>query len=123
VETFTKKWPASAGLFRYFAPKRAGVLSTHMVKTAAPDTPAPDISSDHVPAYLDEGRYQRWFATYAPTAERNIRRAVPLAITQVLHDITLAEAADLLGVPHVSAQAAVIRAGRACKRLDRDDES
>lgn len=111
----------SEGLFRYFAPNRAGVLSTHMIK-AARTAPTPAINSDYVPAYLDSDRYQRWFAVYGPTAERNIRRAVPLAVTQALHNVGLAEAADLLDVPFGSAQPAVIRAGRACKHTDRADE-
>ncbi len=110
----------SDGLFRYFAPKRAGAFSVHMLRAAFPTTLT--IASDHVPAYLDQPRYQRWFATFNPSEERNIRRAVPIAVTQLTDDCDLDTAAERLGIPHVSAQAALIRAGRACKRTDRDDE-
>ena len=110
----------SDGLFRYFAPKRAGTFSVHMLRAACPT--ALTITSDHVPAYLDQQRYERWFATFDPSEQRNIRRAVPIAITQLIDDCDLDTAADRLGIPRVSAQAALIRAGRACKRTDRDDE-
>jgi hypothetical protein len=110
----------SDGLFRYFAPKRAGTFSVHMLRAACPT--ALTISSDHVPAYLDEQRYQRWFATFDPSEQRNIRRAVPIAITQLVEDTDLDAAANRLGIPPVSAQAALIRAGRACKPTNRDDE-
>lgn len=91
-----------------------------MLRAACP-TPL-TITSDHVPAHLDEQRYERWFATFDPTEQRNIRRAVPIAITQLIEGADLDSAADRLGIPRVSAQAALIRAGRACKRSDRDDE-
>jgi len=110
----------SDGLFRYFAPKRAGTFSVHMLRAACP-TPL-TITSDHVPAYLDQERYDRWFATFDPSEQRNIRRAVPIAIVQLIEDCDLDTAAQTLGIPRVSAQAALIRAGRACKRTDRDDE-
>jgi len=110
----------SDGLFRYFAPKRAGTFSVHMLRAACP-TPL-TITSDHVPAYLDEQRYERWFVTFDPSEQRNIRRAVPIAITQLIDDCDLDTAAARLGIHRVSAQSALIRAGRACKRTDRDDE-
>jgi hypothetical protein len=91
-----------------------------MLRAACP-TPL-TITSDHVPGYLDQQRYERWFATFDPSEQRNIRRAVPIAITQLIDDCDLSTAADRLGIPGVSAQAALIRAGRACKRTDRDDE-
>ncbi|RBY96714.1 hypothetical protein DQ237_08910 [Blastococcus sp. TF02-8] len=110
----------SDGLFRYFAPKRAGTFSVHMLRAACPN--GLTITSDHVPAYLDQERYDRWFATFDPSEQRNIRRAVPIAIVQLIEDCDLDTAAQTLGIPRVSAQAALIRAGRACKRTDRDDE-
>lgn len=112
----------SDGLFRYFAPRRAGAFSTHMLRTATPTRQEYRITSDHVPAYLDTVRYQRWFADFEPAAETNIRRAVPLATTQLINGGDLAAAAHRLGTPLTAAQAAVIRAGRACKRTGRDDE-
>ncbi len=39
-----------------------------------------------------------------------------------IDDCDLTTAAIRLGIPRVSAQSALIRAGRACKRTDRDDE-
>lgn len=110
----------SDGLFRYFAPGRAGTFSVHMLRAICPV--ALTITSDHVPAYLDRQRYERWFATFDPTEQRNIRRAVPIAIVQLAEDCNLEAAAARLGIPRVSAQAALIRAGRACKRTGRDDE-
>ncbi len=110
----------SDALFRYFSPKRAGTFSVHMLRAACPT--ALTITSDHIPAYLDEERYQRWFTTFAPSEQRNIRRAVPIAIVQLVEDCALHTAADRLGIPRVSAQAALIRAGRACKGTNRDDE-
>lgn len=110
----------SDGLFRYFAPNRAGTFSVHMLRAACP-TPL-TITSDHIPGYLDQQRYERWFATFDPSEQRNIRRAVPIAITQLIDDCDLDTAADRLGIPRVSAQSALIRAGRACKRTGRDDE-
>lgn len=110
----------SDGLFRYFAPNRAGAFSVHMLRAACPTTLT--ISSDHVPAYLDQERYERWFATFDSSEQRNIRRAVPIAITQLIEDCDLDAAAARLGIPRVSAQAALIRAGRACKRTNRDDD-
>ncbi|TKJ33254.1 TniQ family protein [Blastococcus sp. CCUG 61487] len=109
----------SDGLFRYFAPNRAGAFSVHMLRAACPTL---TITSDHVPAYLDEAHYERWFATFDRTEQRNIRRAVPIAITQLIDDCDLSTAAERLGIPRVSAQSALIRAGRACKRTDRADE-
>ncbi len=110
----------SDGLFRYFAPNRAGTFSVHMLRAACPT--ALTITSDHVPAYLDREHYQRWFASFWPSQQRNIRRAVPIAIVQLIEECDLHTAAGRLGIPSKSAQAAIIRAGRACKRTDRDDE-
>ncbi|WNV77877.1 TniQ family protein [Geodermatophilus sp. DSM 44513] len=110
----------SDGLFRYFAPNRSGTFSVHMLRAAC--TATLTITSDQAPAYLEPERYERWFATFDPSEQRNIRRAVPIAITQLVEDCDLDTAADRLGTPRVSAQAALIRAGRACKRTDRDDE-
>ena len=110
----------SDGLFRFFAPKRAGTFSVHMLRAACPTDLT--ITTDLVPAYLDEARYAKWFSAFAPAEERNIRRAVPLAIVQLIEECLLNQAADHLGIPMISAQAALIRAGRACKRTGRDDE-
>lgn len=105
----------SDGLFRYFAPNRAGTFSTHMLRAADPTADVYTITSDHVPAHLGSDQYQRWFAAFDAGAENNIRRAVPLAVTQLIEGVDLTTAADRLGIPFVSAQAAIIRAGRASK--------
>jgi hypothetical protein len=110
----------SDGLFRYFAPNRAGTFSLHMLRAACPT--APDLTSDYVPAYLDSQRYQRWFASFDPVNQRNIRRAVPLAIVQLIDGCDVDTAADQLSIPTVSAQTALIRAGQICRRADRDED-
>lgn len=102
----------SLGLGRYFAPGRTGVTTTARLRSAAADRTF-GITADHVASYLDETTFQRLFPMVTPTNERNVRRAVPLAITRLISRCSLEDAADLLGYGHQSATAAVVRTGRA----------
>ncbi|NEK86954.1 TniQ family protein [Blastococcus saxobsidens] len=110
----------SVGLGRYFQPGRTGVTTTARLRSAAADRTY-RITSDHLPAFLDDATYRRVFPMITPTNERNVRRAVPIAITRLITRCSLEEAADLLGYPHYSAEAAVVRTGRALGNGRRTD--
>lgn len=110
----------SVGLGRYFQPGRTGVTTTARLRSAAADRTY-RITRDHVPAYLDEATYRRVFPMITPTNERNVRRAVPIAMTRLITRSSLEGAADLLGYPRYSAEAAVVRTGRALGEDRRTD--
>lgn len=110
----------SVGLGRYFQPGRTGVTTTARLRSAAADRTY-RMTSDHVPAYLDEATYRRVFPMITAANERNARRAVPIAITRLITRCSLEGAADILGYPHYSAESAVVRTGRALGEDRRTD--
>jgi len=110
----------SPRLARWTSPGHGGTFSTHTLTQATTGT-ALTAGADQVPQWATPEQ-DTLVAPLAPgTSPRDRRRATSLALVRLLEQTGLHTAADRLGIPHVSAQAAVARTGKALRQAGTDD--